>query len=468
MTPDVEAHNQAGDLADLRASLRLGGAVDEAKLRAESAELAALDSAPAPIRWWQFLKRGGPGYLQSAMTLGGGTAMSAVFAGRIFGFELLWVAPFGMLLGVVMMAALAHQTLSTGLRPYAAMRRFAGPGFAYVWAGGALLASIIWHFPQYALAGAALSDLGAVAGVKLEPALAVLPLLVIAIAMSLLYGRSERAVRIYERAMKWLIIGIVVSFGIVVVAGAANTDWGAVMRGFVPGIPAPRGGVSGWTLAVSGLAACVGINMVFLYPYSLIAGGWGVHHRRLARFDLGMGMLVPYTLATSFVIIATAQTIPWRPELGAATQLAPVEAARAIGSVLGDAQGRIVFNLGLIGMALSTVTLHMVCSGFVVMEITGAAFGSRTWRLGTLLPAVGVLGPIVWKNLLWIAVPTNIVCGLLLPLAYVGIIRLHTAKDYLGAHRPRGLSGRLVISAMVAITLFLVVAFATTLIGLSK
>ena len=53
-------------------------------------------------------------------------------------------------------------------------------------------------------------------------------------------------------------------------------------------------------LILSGLAAAVGINMVFLYPYSLLARGWGREHRRLARFDLYAGMLVPYTLAASF------------------------------------------------------------------------------------------------------------------------------------------------------------------------
>ena len=58
-------------------------------------------------------------------------------------------------------------------------------------------------------------------------------------------------------------------------ATAAETDWGAVARGFVPSLPEPRGNTSSATIATSGLAAAVGINMVFLYPYSLRARGWG-------------------------------------------------------------------------------------------------------------------------------------------------------------------------------------------------
>lgn len=444
---------------ELRRSLRLGAPVDEARLAAEAGELERLDAAPAPRRWAHFLRRGGPGYLQSAMTLGGGTASSAVFAGRLFGYELLWVAPLGMLLGVVMFAALSHQTLSTGARPFEAMRRYAGAPLAYAWAIGSLAASIIWHFPQYGLAGAALADLGAVGGVSVSPALAVIPLFVVAVAMSLLYGRSDRAVRLYERCVKLLVFGIVLAFGAVVAVSARDIDWGAVARGFVPRIPEARGGTSGVTLVVSGLAAAVGINMVFLYPYTLLARGWGRAHRRLARFDLVLGMFVPYTLATSLVVIATAHAIPWDAASGAATKLAPVEAARALGGVLGDVAGRVVFDLGLVGMALSTITLHMVCTGFVVMELTGKPFGSRAWRIGTLLPAVGVLGPVVWKDLLWLAVPTNIVCGLFLPLAYIGIIRLQRSEAYLGADAPRGSRGALWLCAMVAVTAFLLFAF---------
>ncbi len=445
---------------ELRASLRIGGPLDAERLAAEERALAALEGASIPQRWLAFLRRGGPGYLQSAMTLGGGTAVSAVFAGRLFGYELLWVAPCAMLLGVLMLGALSHQTLSTGLRPFAAMRRYAGAPLAYGWALGALLASIIWHFPQYSLAGGALSDVFAVLGANVSAQAAAFGVLAVAVSLSLLYGRSDRAVLWYERGIKLLVWCVVAAFGIVVVASAHRTDWAAVLRGFVPSLPEARGGTASTTLVTAGLASAVGINMVFLYPYSLLARGWGRAHRRLARFDLGAGMLVPYTLATSLVVIATANTIPWDPASGEAARLQAVDAARSIGSVLGETRGRLVFDLGLVAMALSTITLHMVCAGFVVMELTGAAFGSARQRLGMLLPAVGVLGPMVGGELLfWLAIPTSIVCGLLLPLAYVGIVRLAASEAYLSADRIRGVRGGILLAAMAAVTLFLAAMF---------
>jgi hypothetical protein len=42
----------------------------------------------------------------------------------MLGYSLLWVQPLGMLLGVIMFMAIAYQTLSTGVRPFAAMRRY--------------------------------------------------------------------------------------------------------------------------------------------------------------------------------------------------------------------------------------------------------------------------------------------------------------------------------------------------------
>ena len=68
------------------------------------------------------------------MTLGGGTAASSLFAGRMFGYELLWVAPAGMLIGILLLGVLARLALEDAERPYAAMARSAGKWVAVAWA----------------------------------------------------------------------------------------------------------------------------------------------------------------------------------------------------------------------------------------------------------------------------------------------------------------------------------------------
>ena len=439
-----------------REGLRLARGPDPEALARERARLVELEAAGTKARLSGYLRLLGPGYLQSAMTLGSGTAASALFAGAVFGYQLLWVAPLAMGMGVVMLAAISWQTLSTGLRPWAAMREHAGPFFAWSWALGALVASIIWQLPQYALASAVVVDVADAVGLSGVPTGAAgAAVLTWALLVSSMYGHSRRWIRRYELLLQTMVWGIVLCFAWVVLR-TGIADWGALARGFFAfEIPGERNGLAGTTLVLSGLSAAVGVNMVFLYPYSLLARGWGREHRRLARFDLGLGMFLPYALAVSLVVIATANTLYLDPSY-AGSRLAPVEAAQVLAGTVGPMAGRIVFGLGLLGMALSSITLQMLVVGFVGVELFGLEVGSFRYRLATWLSGVGVLGCVYWSPIaVWVAVPTNIVCGLFLPAAYVGFCLLQRSRPYLGKDRPSGWTGRAWLGAMVSITAFL-------------
>ena len=87
----------AAERDDLRVGLRMAHPPDPEALGAERQRLAGLEQAPRTARWRAFAGLIGPGYMQSAMTLGSGTAASALFAGAVFGYQLLWVAPLAML-----------------------------------------------------------------------------------------------------------------------------------------------------------------------------------------------------------------------------------------------------------------------------------------------------------------------------------------------------------------------------------
>ena len=78
------------------------------------------------------IREGGPGWLQGAMTLGGGSAITSLSIGAMFGYEYLWVQPVAMIIGCIMLFALAHQTLSTGERPLPPCEMFS-PSVAWLW-----------------------------------------------------------------------------------------------------------------------------------------------------------------------------------------------------------------------------------------------------------------------------------------------------------------------------------------------
>ena len=404
--------------------------------------LARLDEKPRLPRTLGYLRHMGPGYMQSAMTLGGGTAFASIFAGAAFGYQLLWVAPLAMLLGIIVLAAVAHQTLSTEENPYQAMRTHAGPFYAYAFALGGIASSIIWQFAQYALASSMLVAVAASAGYQVENWVMGVGALIWCVGVALLYDSQPKWVRLYENTIKGMVWFIILCFGLVVFStGIPNP--GDLWSGMVPfSIPGENKGVPGITLVVSGLAAAVGANMVFVYPYTLRRRGWGRPHRRLARIDLVFGMFVPYAIAASLMVIAAASVFYYGdPGLFEGKKIAPWQAAQVLAAPdrLGPVVGMWVFGLGIVAMALSSITMQMLSSGFALCEMLGKPSRGGLYRFGMMLPAIGVLGSVFWNDMrLWIAVPTNVFCGFLLPVSYLAFLRMNRNRNYLGDDTPTG------------------------------
>ncbi len=435
---------------ELARGLPMFAGSDAEALTKEKQKLAELATKGVLQRWRGYFVMTGPGWLQSALTLGGGSAMASLFAGAYLQYKLLWVQPIAMILGIIMLAAVSRQTLATGARPFSAIKRFIHPAVAWVWVFGALAVTIVWHFPQYALAAGMTEDIiKAVTGWQPTPiaetvVLVVIGLvvLIISIAITWNYGSGHKGIRLYERILKTFVWMIIITFAVVVIrqAFSGSIEWGKVFKGFLPlEIPRDRRGVS---IVMASFSAAVGINSTFLLPYTLLARGWGKEHHGLSRFDLISGTLLPFCLVTSLVIIAAGCTI-YNPEVlaGGSTKLSPTEAAAMFESAgLSIFFSRIVFGLGVLGMTLSTITVHMLTCGFAVCEIFGIEPGGWKYRLACLIPVPAFSGVIIWRYMgPWIAIPASAVCGLLLPFAYIIFLILNNSKRYLGQARPTGL-----------------------------
>jgi len=445
-----EQRKQKNDGDDIVRGLPMFTASAPEVLAKEKAELAALEGKGVLRQWRGYFAKTGPGWLQSALVLGSGSAMASLFAGAFLQYKLLWVQPLAMILGIVMFAAVSYQTLSTEYRPFYAMKRFIHPALAWSWAIGALVATIIWHLPQYALAAGMTDDMiKTVTG--WEPSseaaqIAVLigiGLVILAISTTVVwsYSSGHKGIRFYERALKGLVWMIILAFSLVIIRRALDggIEWGKMFKGFLPlYIPTDHRGVS---VVMAAFGAATGINATFLFPYTLLARGWGREHRGLARFDLITGMLMPFCIATSLMVIATACTI-YDPEKFAegSTMLSPIMAAEMFQSAgLSIFLSRIVFGLGIVGMALSSITMHMLISGFAVCEIFGIEPSGWRYRLACLLPAPGLVGVVLWKYVgAWIAIPTSAICGLMLPIAFIGFFILNNSSKYLGDDKPSG------------------------------
>ncbi|NOX55659.1 MAG: divalent metal cation transporter [Planctomycetes bacterium] len=446
-------------MADQTKGLPMTAKWDPEKLQQEIRALQELESQPFLSRAAGYIKRTGPGLLQSAMTLGAGSAAASVMAGASFGYKLLWVQPVAMFLGVCMLAALGNIVLTTGERPYRAFGRELSVTLAFLWALGTVVASVIWHFPQYGLAAGAAWDIAGAVGIPPDNQTAQyvvkfgigLIILSISIFTTWNYGSHSRGIRMYEWFLRGVIALVIISFGIVVVCNLHRIDWAELGKGFVGayGIPSEKGSV---TLVLGMLGAAVGINMTFLYPYSLLAKGWGPHHKTLSWWDLAMSMFLPFVLVTSLIIVGMAVTGVYDPAQEVVrTDMKPLQAAQALTGVMGETLGRLIFDLGLIGMTCGAISTHMVVCGFTLCEMLGLEYTVTRYRLFTLVPAIGILG-VVTRTPIWFPIAASAICFTMLPIAYVMFLILNNKRSYIGDAVGRGF-GRLVFNTLLVIAL---------------
>ena len=279
----------------------------------------------------------GPGWLQSAITLGGGSLVGALGVGVIGGLNFMWVQPLAMILGVIMLSAIAYVTLSTGERPFRSINKHISPFLGWAWLGATIVANLVWVLPQFNLAfGAIATNLAPGVFPETTGSKLLISTIVLAIATTIIwsYGAGSKGVARFELLLKILVGLVVISFiGVVIVLTfAANSplNWANVISGLMPDFgalfrpsetfrpyidqldPIDR---DKWTADIIGrqrdniiaaFGTTVGINMTFLLPYSMLRRKWGKEHRGLAIFDLSTGLFIPFVIATGCLVIAAA------------------------------------------------------------------------------------------------------------------------------------------------------------------
>lgn len=423
----------------------------------EVAVLKGLAGRPWFARIPSYLKLSGPGWLQGAMTLGGGSAVTSLTIGALFGYELLWVQPVSMLIGCIMLFALSHQTLHTQQAPFEAMKKHVSQYVAWAWAIAAFASSIIWGFSHYPLSAGMLEEIIVVStGFKLggeDSTSRNLYLLGLALVVwsgcaytAWRYGDHQaskngtnRAVRFFEMGVKLLSSLIILAFSWVVISASVNgkIDWSLVLAGYIPrSLPTDPQGV---TIIMAALGSAVGINMTFIYGYTLLHKKWTSSHAELARYDIGIGLVIPYILVTSLISIAAAGAF-YGSDLDIQGRLSPTVAGTMFMSAgLDEVTSRLIFAFGILGMAVGSLVMHMLCCGSAAAAMFGWSESSLKYKLALLAPTPAVLGVFVWSSMgPYVILPTSAICGFLLPIAYIAWAILHNNKSYLGDAMPQG------------------------------
>jgi Mn2+/Fe2+ NRAMP family transporter len=362
----------------------------------------------------------------------------------MLGYDLLWVQPLAIILGYFVLAAVAKQTTHTGERAYEAFWNRLHPALAILWGVSAMVATILWHIPQYSLTANGIIVLlgGGEAFDARIPRLTIgIVVLAAACMVVYMYNSGSRGLKLYELAVKLLVWGIVLAFAIV--AFSTGVDFNRLFQGLT-GISFLRDWVFGAGVPqatvvpiVGGIAAAVGINMVFLYPYSLLNKKWGKEYKELAYFDLMLGMVIPFLIATTLMMVAVANTIG--PDAG--MQGNSVKDIREILPVLETTLGKtlslVLIGFGMTAIGFSTIITHMLAAGFIGCELFGVKHDGQARWLFSLLPAIGIIGvliPFPW----FAAVTASSLAACLMPIAVMGFIVLLNQRSYMGSETPTG------------------------------
>ncbi|MDI6447695.1 divalent metal cation transporter [Anaerobaca lacustris] len=332
-----------------------------------------------------FMRLSGPGWLQSGITLGGGSLSSSLYLGVLVGFSFMWLQPLAMILGVIMLCAIAYVTLSTGERPLRGINEHVSPVLGWGWLLASMMANLVWSLPQFALGTAAIRQnllpgligpgvMGEIPGKMIAGAL----FLVIALTATLTYSAGGRGVKVFEIMIKGIVSLIVLCFiGVVVkVSMDGRINWGEIGSGLIPDLslfmkPTDKimphiqlvgeGFRSFWTdmivgqqrdVMISAAATAVGINMTFLLPYSMLRKGWDKDFRGLAIFDLSTGLFIPFILATGCVVIAASSQFHAQPAQGLVANepgglVIEEPAANLVGPYKGLLADRVRYEMGV-------------------------------------------------------------------------------------------------------------------------
>jgi Mn2+/Fe2+ NRAMP family transporter len=474
------------------------------------------DIAKRPFfsRAFGYVKLTGPGLLQGAMTLGAGSAAASVVAGASFGYKLLWVQPIAMFLGVMMFAAVSNIVLTRkSERPYWSfmreMKSIWSPlvFIVFLWALGTVMSSMIWHFPQYTLAaGAARSVVKQFASedVKLDyqevktdadgnpifkldnegkplidketgeqvketitlytpfgylvSILAGVIILLVNIIVVFNYGRGGIGIKIYEWFLRFMMALVFLTFFLVVILNFHKIEWLEIFRGFTGyyGIPYSENKeeyARTVTVVLGMLGAAVGINMTFLYPYSLLKKGWGEEHKTLAKWDLGMTLFIPFTIVTSLIMMGMTVSGVYTGKDIVNVNIDPLIAATALqsGDWISKEMATVIFCGGLFGMTFGAISAHMTCCGFTLCEMFGLEQTTWRFRLFSLVPSIGVFG-VVFKLPFWFPVMASAVCLTMLPIAYLIFIILSNRRSFIGEAVGKGIK-RYAFNAILVVAL---------------
>lgn len=401
--------------------------------------------------FWRNLALIGPAFVAGAWQFGPGNLTTAMNAGALYGYTLIWV----IIVSTILMIFLTDMSVRLGIRTpislISSIKETLG-GWVGVVAGlGVFLITLCFSVGNAVGAGVGLSML--VPGTS--PVMWTL-ICTVAVATILLF---KGIYGIVEKVLIVIVALMAVCF--IVSAFAARPDWAAAGAGLVPVVPD-----GAWLLIIGLVGTNFSINAAFYTSYGTKARGrTRAEYRDITIVDTVPGIIAP-GIMTALVIVVAAAVLN---STGSDTPGAFAGLAKIFEPIAGPV-GAWIFALGFFGAAFSSMIPNCVAGGTMLSDAfgRGASADSKTARLGSaFILAFGLAVTVIFagSSPVQLIVLAQALTVLFAPILAILIIIMANNRKLMGDLRNRWWQNVLGVIGLLAV-LALSVRLLASLLGL--
>lgn len=471
-----------------------------------------------------FSKISGPGIWLTLAALSAGSLIGSLGLGQWLGTEALWVQASAMLLGMFSLWAISQISLNTQQSLFSLMKNEWNPSLAWWFAGSALVTNFAWCMPQFRfgaeITGSILFPPLDNKGGKIGVAFV---LLCLSIFLSFWYERSGLHSKLFQWILRLILLSLIGCLGVsvYVVIPGSGLSFSSIFSGFLPDLnnltnTSPRFEAllsqtgefrSFWEetlvsrqkeLILITFSSTLGVNLLFSLPLLLLGRGWRRDHNQFAKFNLFIGLFIPFILCSSCLTILSAvahqkmihslseevsvntkysesetirnllkeriifeigeeqfQTLPpfqqdekieslSKPNYILAHLVSQSDIKKWIHYLSDSGKEPVKYLLGIVVLLISfsTIVILMVLNGHLICEILGKPHKGAPFQTGSLLLAVSSIGPFVWSDQdAWVADPSYFLSLAIIPYILLSFLLMLNSKELLGRQYPQGIKG---------------------------
>jgi Mn2+/Fe2+ NRAMP family transporter len=341
------------------------------------------DAAPH-VRWYH---RIGPGMITACVVIGPGSITTSSQVGAKYGYSMLWVVVFAVVMMLTFMTMSARIGAVAGASNGSLIAKHLGRWLAAFLSSCVFFMAAAFQFGNnlgiYAAMAEFESSIAKVPGLTLTH----LVILFNVLAISFLFV-FENLYKALERLMAVFVGVMLISFAINL--AFARPDILELLKGLVPPIHVLWGGGMGDAPIDLSLLGLVGTTLVisgaYYQAYLVRQKGWTERELQSGLIDARVGAIL--MMLITLMLVSTAAGALRGVEIKETRDI-------AAGLTIFGTMGRVVFSIGLFSAAYSSFLVNSMVGGFVLSDGLGLGSDPRQWIPRLATTAVLLVGMIV-------------------------------------------------------------------------